>query len=75
MKKVFVILIVALVVLTSASAFKFKSIGIETGAGIFTTADMVIDEVSKDFEVYARSVMLEHSTLESVFSTELQISI
>ena len=54
MKKLFVILIVALVVLTSASAFKFKSVGIETGAGIFTTADMVIDEVSKDFEVYAR---------------------
>ena len=54
MKKMIVVLIVALVVLASASAFTFKSVGIETGAGLFATGDMVIDEVSKDFEVYAR---------------------
>ena len=54
MKKVFVVFIVALVVLASVSAFGFKSVGIDTGHGVFVTADMVIDEVSKDFEVYAR---------------------
>ena len=55
MKKVLIILIVAFVALASVSAFGIKSVGIDTGTrGVFVTADMVIDEVSKDFEVYAR---------------------
>ena len=54
MKKVVIVLIVALVVIASASAFTFKSVGIDVGNGLFVTGDMVIDEVSKDFEVYAR---------------------
>lgn len=54
MKKVVIVLIVALVIVTSASAFTFKSVGIDVGAGILVTGDMVIDEVSKDFEIYAR---------------------
>ena len=54
MKKAVIILIVALVVVASASAFTFKSVGLDVGAGIFVTGDMVIDEISKDFEVYAR---------------------
>ena len=54
MKKVVIVLIVALVVVASASAFTFKSVGLDVGAGILVTGDMVIDEVSKDFEVYAR---------------------
>ena len=54
MKKVVIVLIVALVVVTSASAFTFKSVGLDVGAGLLVTGDMVIDEVSKDFEVYAR---------------------
>ena len=55
MKKVIIVLIVALVVLASASAFAFKSVGVDTGLrGVFVTGDMVIDDVSRDFEVYAR---------------------
>ncbi len=54
MKKVVIVLIVALVVVASASAFTFKSVGLDVGAGILVTGDMVIDEISKDFEVYAR---------------------
>jgi len=54
MKKVVIVLIVALVVVASASAFTFKSVGLDVGYGLFVTGDMVIDEVSKDFEVYAR---------------------
>ena len=54
MKKVVIVLIVALVVVASASAFTFKSVGLDVGAGLLVTGDMVIDEVSKDFEVYAR---------------------
>ena len=54
MKKVVIVLIVALVVVASASAFTFKSVGLDVGSGLFVTGDMVIDEVSKDFEVYAR---------------------
>lgn len=56
MKRVVIVLVVALVVVASASAFTFKSVGIDTGfpSGLFVTGDMVIDEVSKDFEVYAR---------------------
>lgn len=54
MKKVVIVLVVALVVVASASAFTFKSVGLDVGSGLFVTGDMVIDEVSKDFEVYAR---------------------
>ena len=55
MKKIVIVLIVALVVVASASAFTFKSVGLDVGGiGYFVTGDMVIDEVSKDFEVYAR---------------------
>jgi len=54
MKKAVIVLIVALVVVASASAFTFKSVGLDVGYGLFVTGDMVIDEVSKDFEVYAR---------------------
>ena len=55
MKKVVIVLIVALVVVASASAFTFKSVGLDVGLrSLFVTGDMVIDEVSKDFEVYAR---------------------
>ena len=52
MKKVFVVLIVALVVLTSASAFKFKSIGIEVGLIPMVSADM---EIFDKFDVYVRT--------------------
>ena len=51
MKKIIVVLIVALVVLTSASAFKVKSIGVETGNGYYASLDM---EIIKNLEVYAR---------------------
>lgn len=54
MKKVVIVLVVALVVVASASAFTFKSVGLDVGSGLFVTGDMVIDEISKDFEVYAR---------------------
>ena len=50
MKKIIVVLIVALVVLTSASAFKFKSVGIEVGSGYFAVADM---EIIDNLDVYA----------------------
>ena len=52
MKKVFVVFIVALVVLASASAFEFKSIGIEVGQGPQISADM---EIFDKFDVYVRT--------------------
>ena len=52
MKKILVVLIVALVVLSSASAFKFKSVGIDTGTnGFYASLDM---EIIEKLEVYAR---------------------
>ena len=52
MKKILVVLIVALVVLTSASAFKFKSVGVEAGRGFYIAADM--DIVDEKLDAYAR---------------------
>ena len=50
MKKILVVLIVALVVLTSASAFKFKSVGVTVGSGYFATLDM---EIIDNLDIYA----------------------
>ena len=50
MKKILVILIVALVVLTSASAFRFKSVGFEVSTGYYVVADM---EIIDNLDVYA----------------------
>ena len=52
MKKILVVLIVALVVLSSASAFRVKSVGIETGSGLFASVDM---EIVENLDVYARA--------------------
>ena len=52
MKKILVVLIVALVVLTYASAFKVKSVGIETGYSVFASVDM---EIVENLDVYARA--------------------
>lgn len=52
MKKVFVVLIVAFVVLASVSAFEFKSVGIEVGQGPMVSADM---EIVDKFDVYVRT--------------------
>ena len=52
MKKILVVLIVALVVLSSASAFRIKSVGIETGSGLFASVDM---EIVENLDVYARA--------------------
>ncbi len=51
MKKAVVIIIVALVAVTSAFAFEFKSVGIETGEGLYVSADM---EIIKNLDVYGR---------------------
>ena len=50
MKKIIVVLIVALVVLSSASAFKFKSVGIDVGSGYYATVDM---EIIDNLDIYA----------------------
>ncbi|MCR5443104.1 MAG: hypothetical protein K6E89_05045 [Sphaerochaetaceae bacterium] len=52
MKKAFVIILIAIVAATSAFAFKFNSIGIETGlGGFYVSADM---DVVDNLDVYAR---------------------
>ena len=51
MKKAFVIILIAIVAATSAFAFKFNSIGIETGSGFYVSADM---DIVDNLDVYAR---------------------
>ena len=52
MKKAFVIILIAIVAATSAFAFKFNSIGIETGlGGFYVSADM---DIVDNLDVYAR---------------------
>lgn len=52
MKKAFVFILIAIVAATSAFAFKFNSIGIETGlGGFYVSADM---DVVDNLDVYAR---------------------
>ena len=51
MKKAFVFILIAIVAATSAFAFKFNSIGIETGSGLYVSADM---EAVENLDVYAR---------------------
>ena len=51
MKKAFVIILIAIVAATSAFAFKFNSIGIETGNGFYVSADM---DIVDNLDVYAR---------------------
>lgn len=57
MKKTLVVLIVVLVVLSSASAFRVKSVGIETGSGLFASVDM---EIVENLDVYARAGLNYH---------------
>ena len=51
MKKAIVIILIALVAVTSAFAFKFKSIGIDTFNGFYISANM---EVVDNLDVYGR---------------------
>ena len=51
MKRAFVIILIAIVAATSAFAFKFNSIGIETGNGFYVSADM---DIVDNLDVYAR---------------------
>ena len=51
MKKLFIIALIAIVAVSSAFAFKFVSIGVETGSGYHISADM---EIIDKLDVYAR---------------------
>lgn len=51
MKKTIVVILIAFVAVASASAFKFNSIGIETGNGYHISADM---DIIENLDVYAR---------------------
>ena len=51
MKKAIVLILIAIVAVSSAFAFKFLSVGIETGNGLLASVDM---EVADNFDVYAR---------------------
>ena len=51
MKKAVVIFIIALVAVASAFAFEFKSVGIETGEGLYASADM---EIIDNLDIYGR---------------------
>lgn len=51
MKKAIVFVLIAIVAVSSAFAFKFNSVGIETGNGLHVSLDM---EVADNFDVYAR---------------------
>lgn len=51
MKKTIVFVLIAIVAVSSAFAFKFVSLGFETGNGLQLSADM---EVADNFDVYAR---------------------
>ena len=51
MKKAFVFILIAIVAATSAFAFKFNSIGIETAHGFYVSADM---DIVDNLDVYAR---------------------
>jgi hypothetical protein len=51
MKKVLAIMIIALVVMTTAFAFSFKSVGIEVGQGVLASLDM---DIIDNLDVYAR---------------------
>ena len=51
MKKAIVIILIALVAVTSAFAFKFNSLGIDAGRGFYFSADM---EIIDNLDAYAR---------------------
>jgi len=51
MKKVLAIMIIALVVMTTAFAFSLKSVSIEVGNGVLASLDM---DVADNLDVYAR---------------------
>lgn len=51
MKKTIVVILIAFVAVASASAFKFNSIGIETGGGCHISADM---DIIENLDIYAR---------------------
>ena len=51
MKKAIVFVLIAIVAVSSAFAFRFVSVGIETGNGLLASVDM---EVVDNFDVYAR---------------------
>ena len=51
MKKTLTIMIIALVVISTAFAFDLKSAGIEVGNGILASLDM---DIADNFDVYAR---------------------
>ena len=51
MKKAVLLVLVALVAVSSAFAFEFRSIGLETGTGFYASVDM---EIIDNLDVYAR---------------------
>ncbi len=51
MKKTVVFIIIALVAVSSAFAFEFKSVGLETGVGIYASLDM---DIIENLDVYGR---------------------
>lgn len=51
MKKAIVLLLIAIVAVSSAFAFKFNSVGIEAGRGFYASADM---EIIDNLDVYVR---------------------
>jgi len=68
MKRAFVIILIAIVAATSAFAFKFNSIGIETGSGLYVSADM---DIIDNLDVYARVGYAGHFS----FSTGAQYKV
>ena len=51
MKKAIIIILIAIVAVSSAFAFKFNSVGIETGRGFYASVDM---EIVGNLDAYAR---------------------
>ena len=51
MKKLVALLLVAVVVMASAFAFSFRSVGIETGSGYFLSGDM---DIIDNLDIYVR---------------------
>ncbi len=51
MKKALILILIAFVAVSSAFAFEFRSIGLETGEGILASGDMILAD---NFDLYAR---------------------
>ena len=51
MKKAIIVILIAIVAVSSAFAFKFNSVGIETGRGFYASVDM---EIVGNLDAYAR---------------------